>query len=240
MKGARDLDAPGRGGAARALGGARRSRASALDRPPFKVMPEQSMVEVAPPARESEQELCACPASRPSCCGAWARRCWPRSARDSRPPLKGRHVRTPPLARRRHAPALRRAPGRLLPPECAIDRRVRGYALHVAARLHGRGTSSVQRSTGRPVPLRAQAAAAEGPALSAASAATGDPGSGRRGGRGSAPSGTLTSGRSSSRAAAQALRAPVPGAPRSARDELDESDCAGPSAHRAGRLTPGA
>jgi ribonuclease D len=60
MKGARDLDAPGRA-VLRALWVAREERASALDRPPFKVMPEQSMVEVARRRPGSEQELLRVP-----------------------------------------------------------------------------------------------------------------------------------------------------------------------------------
>ncbi|HEX7488566.1 MAG TPA: ribonuclease D [Anaeromyxobacteraceae bacterium] len=60
MKGARDLDAPGRA-VLRTLWVAREERASALDRPPFKVMPEQSMVEVARRRPGSEQELLRVP-----------------------------------------------------------------------------------------------------------------------------------------------------------------------------------
>jgi ribonuclease D len=60
MKGARELD---RGGQAvlRALWVAREERASALDRPPFKVMPEQSMVEVARRRPRGEAELLRVP-----------------------------------------------------------------------------------------------------------------------------------------------------------------------------------
>jgi len=60
MKGARDLDAAGRA-VLRALWVAREERASALDRPPFKVMPEQSMLEVARRRPGSEQELLRVP-----------------------------------------------------------------------------------------------------------------------------------------------------------------------------------
>src|SRR6266498_4430282 len=56
MKGARELDEPGRA-VLRALWIAREERASALDRPPFKVMPEQTMLEVARRRPRSEQEL---------------------------------------------------------------------------------------------------------------------------------------------------------------------------------------
>jgi ribonuclease D len=56
VKGARELDAAGRA-VLRALWIAREDRASALDRPPFKVMPEQTMVEVARRRPRTEQEL---------------------------------------------------------------------------------------------------------------------------------------------------------------------------------------
>ena len=56
LKGARDLDAGSRA-VLRALWLAREDRASALDRPPFKVMPEQTMVEVARRRPRSEEEL---------------------------------------------------------------------------------------------------------------------------------------------------------------------------------------
>jgi ribonuclease D len=56
VKGARDLDAAGRA-ILRALWIAREDRASALDRPPFKVMPEQTMLEVARRKPRSEVEL---------------------------------------------------------------------------------------------------------------------------------------------------------------------------------------
>ena len=56
MKGARELEEPGRA-VLRALWIAREERASALDRPPFKVMPEQTMLEVARRLPRSEQEL---------------------------------------------------------------------------------------------------------------------------------------------------------------------------------------
>lgn len=56
MKGAQELDAGGRA-ILRALWIAREGRASELDRPPFKVMPEQTMVEVARRRPRSEGEL---------------------------------------------------------------------------------------------------------------------------------------------------------------------------------------
>ena len=56
MKGAHELDAPGRA-VLRALWIAREGRASELDRPPFKVMPEQTMLEVARRRPHSEEEL---------------------------------------------------------------------------------------------------------------------------------------------------------------------------------------
>ncbi len=60
MKGARELDLAGRA-VLRALWVAREERASALDRPPFKVMPEQSMVEVARRRPRGEAELLRVP-----------------------------------------------------------------------------------------------------------------------------------------------------------------------------------
>ena len=60
MKGARELDPAGRA-VLRALWVAREERASALDRPPFKVMPEQSMVEVARRRPRGEAELLRVP-----------------------------------------------------------------------------------------------------------------------------------------------------------------------------------
>jgi len=60
MKGARELDLAG-GAVLRALWVAREERASALDRPPFKVMPEQSMVEVARRRPRGEAELLRVP-----------------------------------------------------------------------------------------------------------------------------------------------------------------------------------
>lgn len=60
LKGARDLDAAGRA-VLRALWVAREERASALDRPPFKVMPEQAMLEVARRRPRAEAELLAIP-----------------------------------------------------------------------------------------------------------------------------------------------------------------------------------
>jgi len=56
LKGARELDATGRA-ILRALWIAREERASALDRPPFKVMPEQAMLEVARRRPRCEEEL---------------------------------------------------------------------------------------------------------------------------------------------------------------------------------------
>jgi ribonuclease D len=56
MKGARELDEPGRA-VLRALWVAREERASALDRPPFKVMPEQTMLEVARRRPRNEGDL---------------------------------------------------------------------------------------------------------------------------------------------------------------------------------------
>ena len=60
LKGARELDAAGRT-VLRALWVAREERASALDRPPFKVMAEQSMLEVARRRPGSEAELLRVP-----------------------------------------------------------------------------------------------------------------------------------------------------------------------------------
>jgi len=56
LKGGRELDATGRA-ILRALWIAREERASALDRPPFKVMPEQAMLEVARRRPRCEEEL---------------------------------------------------------------------------------------------------------------------------------------------------------------------------------------
>ena len=56
LKGARELDVTGRA-ILRALWIAREERASALDRPPFKVMPEQAMLEVARRRPRCEEEL---------------------------------------------------------------------------------------------------------------------------------------------------------------------------------------
>ena len=64
MKGARELDAAGRG-ILSALWIAREDRASALDRPPFKVMPEQTMLEVARRRPRSEEELLRVPGFTP-------------------------------------------------------------------------------------------------------------------------------------------------------------------------------
>ena len=60
LKGARDLDAGGRA-VLRALWILREERAGALDRPPFKVMPEQAMLEVARRRPRAEQELLRIP-----------------------------------------------------------------------------------------------------------------------------------------------------------------------------------
>jgi ribonuclease D len=60
LKGARDLDAPGRA-VLHALWILREERASALDRPPFKVMPEQAMLEVARRRPRAEAELLRIP-----------------------------------------------------------------------------------------------------------------------------------------------------------------------------------
>ncbi len=56
MKGMHDLDPAGRA-VLRALWIAREERASALDRPPFKVMPEQTMLDVARRRPRTEEEL---------------------------------------------------------------------------------------------------------------------------------------------------------------------------------------
>ena len=60
LKGARDLDAGGRA-VLRALWILREERAGALDRPPFKVMPEQAMLEVARRRPKAEQDLLRIP-----------------------------------------------------------------------------------------------------------------------------------------------------------------------------------
>ncbi|GEJ57286.1 ribonuclease D [Anaeromyxobacter diazotrophicus] len=60
LKGSRDLDAPGRA-VLRALWLLREERAGALDRPPFKVMPEQAMLEVARRRPRTEAELLRIP-----------------------------------------------------------------------------------------------------------------------------------------------------------------------------------
>ena len=65
LKGARDLDAEGQA-VLRALWSAREERASALDRPPFKVMPEQAMLEVARRRPRSEAELLRIPGFTPT------------------------------------------------------------------------------------------------------------------------------------------------------------------------------
>jgi ribonuclease D len=64
LKGAQDLDARGRA-VLRGLWIAREERAGALDRPPFKVMPEQAMIEVARRRPRSEEELLRVPGVTP-------------------------------------------------------------------------------------------------------------------------------------------------------------------------------
>ena len=64
LKAARDLDGAGRA-VLRALWIAREERASALDRPPFKVMPESALLEVARRRPRSEAELLAIPGITP-------------------------------------------------------------------------------------------------------------------------------------------------------------------------------
>jgi ribonuclease D len=64
LKGARDLDAAGRA-VLRALWISREERASALDRPPFKVMPESTLLEVARRRPRSEEELLEVPGVTP-------------------------------------------------------------------------------------------------------------------------------------------------------------------------------
>jgi ribonuclease D len=60
LRGARELDPPRRA-LLRALWIAREARASELDRPPFKVVPEQALVEIARRRPASEEELAAIP-----------------------------------------------------------------------------------------------------------------------------------------------------------------------------------
>jgi ribonuclease D len=60
LKGARDLDARGRA-LLRALWIGREERASALDRPPFKVLPESAMVEIARRKPRTAEELARIP-----------------------------------------------------------------------------------------------------------------------------------------------------------------------------------
>lgn len=60
LKGARDLDARGRA-ILRALWIGREERASALDRPPFKVLPESALVEIARRRPASHEELARIP-----------------------------------------------------------------------------------------------------------------------------------------------------------------------------------
>jgi ribonuclease D len=65
LKGARDLDAPGRA-ILRALWIAREERARAEDRPPFKVLAEQAMLELARRRPASDEELARVPGVTPS------------------------------------------------------------------------------------------------------------------------------------------------------------------------------
>jgi ribonuclease D len=65
LKGARDLDAPGRA-VLRALWVAREERARALDRPPFKVLGEQAMLEIARLRPASDDALSRIPGVTPS------------------------------------------------------------------------------------------------------------------------------------------------------------------------------
>jgi ribonuclease D len=65
LKGARELDARSRA-VLRALWVAREERASELDRPPFKVMPEPAMVEIARRRPLSEEELLRIPGVTPT------------------------------------------------------------------------------------------------------------------------------------------------------------------------------
>ncbi len=65
LKGARDLDEPGRA-VLRALWIAREARASADDRPPFKVLGEQAMLELARQRPASEDALARIPGVTPS------------------------------------------------------------------------------------------------------------------------------------------------------------------------------
>jgi ribonuclease D len=64
LKGARDLDAEGKK-VLRALWIAREARASALDRPPFKVVPETAMVELARTRPHDEHRVRAVPGITP-------------------------------------------------------------------------------------------------------------------------------------------------------------------------------
>jgi ribonuclease D len=65
LKGARDLDVPGRA-VLRALWIAREDRARAEDRPPFKVLGEQAMLEVARRRPETDADLARIPGVTPS------------------------------------------------------------------------------------------------------------------------------------------------------------------------------
>ena len=65
LKGARDLDAPGQA-VLRALWIAREERASADDRPPFKVLAEQAMLEIARRRPATDDALARIPGVTPS------------------------------------------------------------------------------------------------------------------------------------------------------------------------------
>jgi ribonuclease D len=65
MRGARELDPSGRA-ILRALWIAREARASALDRPPFKVLPEVAMLELARRKPAAEDDLAGVPGLTPA------------------------------------------------------------------------------------------------------------------------------------------------------------------------------
>lgn len=65
LKGARDLDPEGRR-VLEALWNLREERARALDRPPFKVLGEQAMIEIARRRPRTEPEVCRIPGVTPS------------------------------------------------------------------------------------------------------------------------------------------------------------------------------
>jgi len=65
MKGARELDGPGRE-VLRALWLVREDRARAADRPPFKVLAEQTMIEIARRRPRSQEDLARIPGATPS------------------------------------------------------------------------------------------------------------------------------------------------------------------------------